>query len=230
MMKIGRSCVTRARGARVVLTTDSYRVGCSSPGHDRRGARTGWHNAARSGRCLDPFGEGRKRAFAGSIVSISWSVPAWAGGLTPKISSSDELLTSMKRTSSVLDLVRHSLPLYVGAGGIATACHYCTTTLAVELAEIRPLVATIFGFSVGALVKYWLNYTLAFRSTAPHATTSSRFIVALALLMVINTVVFAILNEGFGIHYLIAQVATTIVLIGPGYWLHKEWVFDSDQR
>jgi putative flippase GtrA len=126
-------------------------------------------------------------------------------------------------------VLHRSLPLYVGAGGIATASHYAVTTAAVEVMHIRPLLASIAGFAVGALVKYWLNYSVAFRSKAPHSVASVRFAVALAVLFVLNAVVFALLNEGLSLHYLFAQVATTIVLIWPGYWLHRQWVFRSAQ-
>jgi len=127
-------------------------------------------------------------------------------------------------------VVHRSLPLYVGAGGIATASHYAVTTIAVEAGHIRPVLASAAGFAVGALIKYWLNYTVAFRSTARHSVASVRFAVALAVLFALNAVVFALLNEGLNLHYLIAQVATTIILIWPGYRLHRQWVFRGAER
>jgi len=132
--------------------------------------------------------------------------------------------------AAVLRVVRHSLLLYIGAGGIATASHYFVTALLVESANVRPLLGSIVGFGVGAVVKYWLNYSVAFRSTARHATTSARFVVSLALLLGMNALVFAGLNEWLRIHYLVAQIATTIILIGPGYWLSREWVFNRGER
>jgi hypothetical protein len=33
---------------------------------------------------------------------------------------------------------RYSIPAYIGAGGIATGCHYVTTIAAVELLGVRP--------------------------------------------------------------------------------------------
>lgn len=127
-------------------------------------------------------------------------------------------------------LTRRSLPLYVGAGGIATAGHYAVTTAAVEAAHLRPILASVAGFAVGALVKYWLNYSVAFRSTARHSVASVRFAIALGVLFALNAIIFAMLNEGLKLHYLIAQIATTLVLIWPGYWLHRQWVFRSVER
>lgn len=127
-------------------------------------------------------------------------------------------------------VVRHSLPLYIGAGGIATVSHYAVTTAAVEAAHVRPILASIAGFSVGTVVKYWLNYSVAFRGSSRHSVASPRFAIALAILFVLNAVIFAVLNEELKVHYLVAQVVTTIILIGPGYWLHRQWVFRRVER
>jgi putative flippase GtrA len=122
---------------------------------------------------------------------------------------------------------RYSLPMYVGAGGIATGCHYVTTIAIVELAGVRPVVASAAGFLAGALVKYYLNYFVAFRSDERHVVALPRFVVMLAVLLALNTLVFALLNEGAGLHYMLAQVLTTVLLIPPGYLLSRLWVFRS---
>jgi len=120
---------------------------------------------------------------------------------------------------------RRSLPVYIGAGGIATASHYAVTIAAVEAFAVPPVAATAAGFAVGAAIKYWLNYSVAFRSRARHAHAMVRFLVALAVMMALNTLIFALLEQGLGWHYLLAQVATTVLLIPPGYVLHRSWVF-----
>ena len=118
-----------------------------------------------------------------------------------------------------------SVPLYVGAGGIATACHYACTIAAVEWLGAAPLAASVGGFSVGALVKYYLNYAYAFRSEARHSAAMLRFAVYLGAMFVLNALLFALFQQGLGWHYLVAQVATTILLIPPGYVLSRVWVF-----
>ena len=120
---------------------------------------------------------------------------------------------------------RRSLPMYVGAGGIATASHYVTAIVGVEALHLAPIVATTLGFCVGAIVKYWLNYTAAFASRAPHGRAMVRFIVALFAFLALNTAVFWLLQAKLGLHYLLAQAITTVALIPPGYLLHRAWVF-----
>ena len=120
---------------------------------------------------------------------------------------------------------RRSVPIYVGAGGVATASHYAVTIAAVELLGVAAIIATAIGYATGALIKYWLNYSVAFRSRAPHTHALLRFAVTQAILLGLNTLLFAALQGGLKMHYLLAQALTTILLIPPGYVIHRTWVF-----
>ena len=119
---------------------------------------------------------------------------------------------------------RRSVPLYVAAGGIATATHYALTIALVELGLAPPLAASMAGFAAGAVVKYLLNYRVTFRSDARHRHAVSRYVVALSVEFVINAAVFAALHA-LGLHYMLAQALTTIIGIPPGYVMHRFWVF-----
>jgi len=120
---------------------------------------------------------------------------------------------------------RYALPMYVGAGGIATGCHYVATIAAVELLGVHPVAASAAGFTIGALVKYGLNYFVAFRSGERHAVTVPRFALMVGVMLGLNTLVFALLHQVAGLHYMAAQVLTTLLLIPPGYLASRLWVF-----
>lgn len=120
---------------------------------------------------------------------------------------------------------RYSVPAYIGAGGIATGAHYATTIAAVEWIHAPPLAGSVTGFLVGAVVKYALNYTVAFRSEHGHGITGLRFVLVLAAMFVANAAVFWALNSVAGLNYMVAQVITTIALIAPGYVANRRWVF-----
>ncbi len=115
--------------------------------------------------------------------------------------------------------------LYCIAGGFATASHYATTVLAVEVGGVLPLFASMLGFAVGANVKYALNYFFTFRSTAAHGPATVRFGGLLAILFVLNAAIFYALNDLAGLHYALAQVIATIALIPLGYLIARFWVF-----
>jgi putative flippase GtrA len=127
----------------------------------------------------------------------------------------------MRRAPSHL----YSVPAYIGAGGIATAAHYATMFALVQAGLVRPLIGTIAGFCVGAVVKYVLSYTVTFRSTGSHIEAGPRFIAVLAVMFAANAGLFWTLNTALGLNYMVAQVITTIALIAPGYVANRRWVF-----
>jgi putative flippase GtrA len=120
---------------------------------------------------------------------------------------------------------RRSLPIYIGAGFLSVGGHYAVTIAAVELAAAPPLAASAAGFCVGAAIKYALNYFVAFRSAEKHSAALPKFAVALGAMFALNALFFALLQQGAGLHYLVAQVLTTGLLIPPGYLVSRLWVF-----
>jgi putative flippase GtrA len=125
---------------------------------------------------------------------------------------------------------RYSIPMYIGAGGIATASHYVTMIALVQLAHVLPLAATASGFAAGAGVKYWLNHLMVFRSVEPHTAAMPRFIAMLAIQFLLNAAFFTLFHEVLGLHYVVAQVLTTGALIPPGYLVSRLWVFRGAER
>jgi putative flippase GtrA len=123
-----------------------------------------------------------------------------------------------------------ALPVYIGAGFLSVAGHYATTIAAVELLHAPPLAASAAGFVVGATIKYFLNYFIAFRSDEKHAAALVKFLLAVALLFVLNALFFALLQQGLGLHYIVAQLLTTGLLIVPGYFISRMWVFAAARR
>jgi putative flippase GtrA len=119
----------------------------------------------------------------------------------------------------------YSVPAYIGVGGIATAAHYVTMFALVQSGLARPLIGTITGFCIGAIVKYALSYTVTFRSTGRHVEAGPRFVAVLAILFAANAGIFWVLNSVLGLNYMLAQVITTISLIAPGYVANRRWVF-----
>lgn len=125
---------------------------------------------------------------------------------------------------------RRSLPIYIAAGFVTVAGHYATTIALVELLQVAPLAASAAGFCVGATIKYLLNYFVAFRSIEKHGAALAKFAVVLGVLFALNALFFALLHQGLGLHYMVAQVLTTGLLILPGYLMSRLWVFATTRR
>lgn len=96
----------------------------------------------------------------------------------------------------------------------------------IKAGGIEPTAASALGFCVGALVKYILNYFLAFRSTQPHRAATIRFVAATGALLGLNTAIFWVLQSGVGVHYAAAQLIATGLVVPIGYVVSRYWVFE----
>lgn len=119
-----------------------------------------------------------------------------------------EFVQQLMARAVVRDFLR-----FAAVGAVATAAHYAVLIALAELAGVDPVPATVAGFAVGAVVSYTLNrrYTFAVRPAFMRGFV--KFAVVIGVGAVLNAGIVA-LFIGLGLHYLIAQViATGLVLI-----------------
>ena len=103
---------------------------------------------------------------------------------------------------------------FTGVGAIGTLTHYATLIVLVQLMNVSPLLASVAGFVQGAFVNYFLNHRYTFRSNRQHHKAITQFFVVALIGLVINTFVMKLAIEIFIMHYLLAQmIATGLVLI-----------------
>jgi putative flippase GtrA len=126
----------------------------------------------------------------------------------------------MARTS-ILQFLRFVL---VGAAG--TACHYLTLAVLVMAALATPGTASAAGACVGACVNYWLNYRYTFASTRRHREMMPRFFVVAAIGAVANGVIVSQLSR-LGLHFLLAQVIATCIILLINFLISKKWIFQK---
>lgn len=121
---------------------------------------------------------------------------------------------------------------YVGVGAVGTGFHYLTLVLLVDRARLDPVLATSGGFLVGAVVNYFANYHLTFRSRQGHAGTMGRFFLVAGAGMVVNAGVMALCHRMLGLHYMVSQVLATGTVVVLTYLANRAWTFRevSDDR
>ena len=110
-------------------------------------------------------------------------------------------------------------------GAIGTAGHYLTLITLVEKVKISPVIATTFGFVVGALINYILNYRFTFRSNKPHHEALSKFLTVALLGAGVNTGLMYLLNQWLGLHYFLAQLVATGLVLVLNFLLNRIWTF-----
>jgi putative flippase GtrA len=116
--------------------------------------------------------------------------------------------------------------LFFSAAGLFAAIgHYGTLIALSELAVTGPVPASLAGFVVGGIISYVLNYRFTFRSTKQHREALSKFLVVAAVGFVLNGVAMWVLTGPANLHYLVAQiVATGLVLIWT-FSCNRVWTF-----
>lgn len=114
---------------------------------------------------------------------------------------------------------------YALAGAVGTAFHYATLVGLVQFAKASAVLASTLGALVGALVNYVLNYRWTFASKRSHDKALPRFALVALAGIAINAVVMFALLQYVGVHYLVAQVIATAVVLFTNYHANRAWTF-----
>lgn len=110
-------------------------------------------------------------------------------------------------------------------GVVGTAAHYALLLVLVELAGFDPVVGSVGGFLLGALVNYGMNRRLVFASDRAHVEALPRFFAVAGMGLVINALLMRLFVHVLGLHYLLAQVVTTALLLVWHYGGNALWTF-----
>lgn len=114
---------------------------------------------------------------------------------------------------------------YALIGGLATGVHYLVLVALVELTDVDAGLAAATGATCGALAAYAGNRRFTFASAAAHRRALPRFLLVAALGAITSaTLVFAG-TEWFGLHYLVPQVAATLLVLFAGFTANRRWTF-----
>lgn len=125
--------------------------------------------------------------------------------------------------SSKMPLWTYSFCLHVMAGFIATAAHYAVMFVLIRVG-MAGLLASTLGFGAGATTRFLLSYFHVFSPTSGVRTVMFRFVLALFIQMVANSLLLGTLMAA-GLSVWEAQITTTAALTIFTYIGGKLWVF-----
>ncbi len=115
--------------------------------------------------------------------------------------------------------------LFAAIGAVGTGGHFLTLILLVEWAGLSAVWATTAGFIVGALINYFLNYHITFKSDKAHREAMLKFFMVALLGAGMNTLIVFVGVDLMTVHYLLVQlVASSLVLIW-NFSANKFWTF-----
>jgi len=120
--------------------------------------------------------------------------------------------------------------LFAGIGAIGTVGHYTTLIVLVQFWAVDPVFASSFGFVVGAIINYILNYHFTFQSDKRHAEALTKFLIVATIGAGINGVIMYIGIENTTINYMIVQIFATAVVLLWNFVVNKLWTFAHHGR
>ena len=114
---------------------------------------------------------------------------------------------------------------FVGVGIAASAVHYALLVMLVQVGGLAPVPSALCGFTMGGIVSYRLNRRHTFVSDRPHEQAIWRFALVATVAFVLTYLLMRLLNEMGHMHYLIAQVATTLIVMAWTFGANRLWTF-----
>lgn len=128
-------------------------------------------------------------------------------------------MASVARKAHFIRFVR-----FTAVGGVATAIQYALLVLLVRGLRMAPTPASSIGFALSSFVNYLLNYRFTFHSDRPHAPAAAKFALLAGMGLLINAAIMHVMIRA-GVHYLIAQVCATGVVLFWNFIGNSLWTF-----
>lgn len=110
-------------------------------------------------------------------------------------------------------------------GLVVAATHYGLLIALVEGYRMEPVRATLIGYVAGGIVSYLLHRRVTYASDRPHREATWRFIVVWLVGMAITWAIMALLVRVLAAPYLLAQLATTGLVLFWSFGANRFWTF-----
>ena len=113
---------------------------------------------------------------------------------------------------------------YLGIGGISTLIQFLLLTLFVEFKLMPIVIASATAYILSSVFNYLANYHFTFTSNLSHSKTLPKFIVAVSIGLLANTLIFALFFYTLK-NYFIAQLLATGITVFLNFFSHKLWIY-----
>ena len=110
-------------------------------------------------------------------------------------------------------------------GVVGTIVHYLVMAVMIEAYALPPVPSSATGFLTSAVVSYLLNYKITFSSRIRHRLALPRFLVVGTIGLALNTLLVGALSGPANLHWLIAQVVATLVVLCWNFGANRVWTF-----
>jgi len=117
--------------------------------------------------------------------------------------------------------------MYAVVGGLGTLAQYVVLVLLVTMMGVSATLASTAGMVVGAIVNYILNCAVVFRGHKNHWETGPKFAMVACCALGVNAMLMHVLCATLALHYLLAQVLASGVVLVISYLLNSVLTFKN---
>ncbi len=114
---------------------------------------------------------------------------------------------------------------FFGVGVVSAIMHYGLLYALVEIFFYDPVSAALAGYIAGGSVSYVLNRIFTYQSQRGHIAAGWRFGVVAIVGFVLTWLLMGLFHARLGWHYMLAQLATTGIVLVWSFLAHKYWSF-----
>lgn len=126
--------------------------------------------------------------------------------------------------------LQRQISMFFLVGVAAAVAHYGVLVGLVEILRWSAVPATLAGYVAGGVVSYGLNRRHTYESDRPHEEAGWRFATVAAVGFGLTWLFMHLLHDRLGVHYLLAQVFTTGIVLVWSFLAHKLWTFGGAAR
>jgi len=116
---------------------------------------------------------------------------------------------------------------FISVGSCTTAAQYLLLTFLVEVYGLRATVASTIGFVISATISYILNRRFTFHSAAKHRIAIPMFMTVALTGMTLNAAVIGWLQAHTTVHYILAQICASSVVLIWNFTTNSVWTFKA---
>jgi putative flippase GtrA len=116
---------------------------------------------------------------------------------------------------------------FATVGMISAVGHYGLLIALVQIFEVNPVVGSIPAAILGAFINYYFNYRYTFNSRKQHRESAPRFTAVAISGVLLNTFLMWVGVSVLNAYYLVAQVASTVLVLVWSFSLNQWWTFRS---
>jgi putative flippase GtrA len=117
---------------------------------------------------------------------------------------------------------------YFVSGSVAVIIHFSILTVLVEIYSANPTLSTSLGFCVGTIFNYLLQYHWTYSASGDHRKVFLIYISVTLSMLCMNALLFWIQVELIGVHYLLAQIMATGVVMLLNYVINTKFTFSTE--